>query len=206
MTPSTITELPDGWQCYPWPVGWGAGRISFERVGYALIPTHFLLAIRTPAMGDGALILDFVATNGTISASSIRGAGIDLTSHLAPVITAKTSDEWSQYAQWRIVHFLVDTDPNHGTPEAIAAIEKAVHPLLDELPLPQDRTRGKRHQITEAHLSEVVAVYQQATAQGEGPTRAVSNHFNVAHSTAAKWVMGARRRGLLAPTTPGVAP
>jgi hypothetical protein len=206
-----ITELPADWQAYPWPTGWDTGRLTFERIGYTLIPTRFLLAVRTPATGDGAVILDFAAKNGAASIAAIRGAGVDLTEHLVPVVTAKTSAEWSKYAQWRIVHFLVDTDPTHGDPDSIAAIEKEVRPLLDALQGShgtQTRSRnnsfGLRRRITNDHLNQVAAVYQQAADRGEGPTRAVANHFGVAHSTAAKWAGHARTRGLLAPTMKGL--
>lgn len=48
-------------------------------------------------------------------------------------------------------------------------------------------------------LSEVAAVYSQAVRQRDNPTDAVRAHWTVAHSTAAKWVMRARREKYLPP-------
>jgi len=64
---------------------------------------------------------------------------------------------------------------------------------------------GKRYRLTRAHLEDVAAVYREALENGAGPTRAVANHFDVSHSTAAKWVGKARRHGALRSTTKGVA-
>jgi hypothetical protein len=51
------------------------------------------------------------------------------------------------------------------------------------------------------HLREVARVYNQAS---EKPTQAVERALGpVAHSTAARWVVEARRRGFLPPTTRG---
>jgi hypothetical protein len=50
------------------------------------------------------------------------------------------------------------------------------------------------------HLREVAKVYEQAS---EKPTLAVEKAFVVPHSTAARWVVEARRRGFLLPTTRG---
>lgn len=61
----------------------------------------------------------------------------------------------------------------------------------------------RRFRITDRHLAQVADVYKRAASDGEGPTRAVANHFGVAHSTAAKWAGHARTRGFLAATAPG---
>jgi hypothetical protein len=44
---------------------------------------------------------------------------------------------------------------------------------------------------------EVAEVYRAAHGAGEFPTVAVSGHFEVSHSTAARWVVEARRAGHL---------
>lgn len=66
-------------------------------------------------------------------------------------------------------------------------------------PIPADTAPSKRrrNRITEEHLHLVAEVYRQADAKGEPPTRAVANHFDVSHSTAAKWVGHARKRALM---------
>lgn len=66
-----------------------------------------------------------------------------------------------------------------------------------ELAEPQQSPAGKRYRITGTHLTDVAAVYAKARENGQGPTRAVADHFEVAHSTAAKWVGQARKNGLL---------
>ncbi|MFR9796580.1 hypothetical protein ACL02U_11850 [Streptomyces sp. MS06] len=66
---------------------------------------------------------------------------------------------------------------------------------------PKQARAGKRYRITDAHLDEVASAYTKARKNGQGPTRAVADHFNVAHSTAAKWVGRARTAGLLPPWT-----
>jgi hypothetical protein len=49
-------------------------------------------------------------------------------------------------------------------------------------------------------LAEVAQVYRDALARRDHPTEAVSRHWTVAHSTAAKWVMRARSDGHLPPS------
>ncbi len=56
---------------------------------------------------------------------------------------------------------------------------------------------GRRNRITDEHLQAVVEVYRTADADGLPPTRTVSDRFEVPHSTAAKWVGHARKRGFL---------
>lgn len=58
----------------------------------------------------------------------------------------------------------------------------------DNLPLGRRRRR-----MTREHLEEVARVYRQAHADGQHPTAAVAEAFHVAHSTAADWVLKARR-------------
>jgi hypothetical protein len=55
----------------------------------------------------------------------------------------------------------------------------------------------RRNRVTAEHLVEVARVYREAWEVGEHPTIAVQNHFEVSHSTAARWVGKARRAGHL---------
>jgi hypothetical protein len=67
--------------------------------------------------------------------------------------------------------------------------------------LTHNRPRQDRR-TTDRHLREVAAVYRAATTK---PTKAVEDHWSpVSYSTAARWVMQARRRGFLPPTKSGV--
>lgn len=63
--------------------------------------------------------------------------------------------------------------------------------------------RGKRLQDDE--LRQVACVYRAALERGKPPTASVQDEFRVAYPTAGRWVMEARRRGFLPPTTRGVA-
>ncbi len=54
-------------------------------------------------------------------------------------------------------------------------------------------------------LLHVAGMYRLAQACGEPPTKAVEDRFNLARSTAGRWISMARRKGLLSPTTPGKA-
>lgn len=58
--------------------------------------------------------------------------------------------------------------------------------------------RARQHR----DLGEVASVYRSAK---RAPTKAVAEHFGVAHRTAALWVKQARDAGLLPATTPGRA-
>jgi hypothetical protein len=62
---------------------------------------------------------------------------------------------------------------------------------------------GRRNSVTGKHLGEVVRVYREAFAEGMPPTKAVAEQMGASHSTAARWVGMARKRGLLGPVSPG---
>lgn len=60
------------------------------------------------------------------------------------------------------------------------------------------RRRGGRPRIELDQLAEAAEVYDNALQRGDSaPTRSVAEHFGMARSTAAKWVMRAREEGLL---------
>jgi hypothetical protein len=67
----------------------------------------------------------------------------------------------------------------------------------------QPNPRRKRNRITDDFLKEVAHVYLVAERMGMPPTRDVASHFKAPHSTAAKWVGTARRKGFLPPVTAG---
>jgi hypothetical protein len=54
-------------------------------------------------------------------------------------------------------------------------------------------------------LEWVAVVYKLAHATKANPTKAVTEALGLPRSTAARWVMTARRKGLLGPTTEGKA-
>ncbi len=68
--------------------------------------------------------------------------------------------------------------------------------------LPKDITgRGP----TDEALRFVALAYRLAYALGEAPTKGVMERLKLPRSTAGRWVMRARERGYLGPTTPGAA-
>lgn len=70
-----------------------------------------------------------------------------------------------------------------------------------ELAKPTLAPIGRRYRITDAHLVDVANVYAKAHENGQPPTRAVADHFDTSHSTAANWIGLARKASLLPPWT-----
>jgi hypothetical protein len=62
---------------------------------------------------------------------------------------------------------------------------------------------GKR--LPDEILARAAEVYRNALRRGLGPTDAVALAFPISRSTAGRWIVEARRRGLLGPAIPGVA-
>jgi hypothetical protein len=63
--------------------------------------------------------------------------------------------------------------------------------------------RPRRAAVTTDLLEQVAHVYKVAAANGSSPTQAVAEALNLNRSTAGKWVVKARRAGLIPPTTQG---
>lgn len=78
--------------------------------------------------------------------------------------------------------------PGRSYSEWHAEVLQAAHTL------PLGRRRGR---ITREHLEEVARIYRAAWEKGLPPTTAVAEHFDRPHSTAADWVLRARRAGVL---------
>jgi hypothetical protein len=63
--------------------------------------------------------------------------------------------------------------------------------------------RRGRPDLGDDHYREVARVYREAWARGDrAPTVAVAEAFSIRKTTAAKWVVVARRRGYLGPAVP----
>jgi hypothetical protein len=69
--------------------------------------------------------------------------------------------------------------------------------------LASEPRRGGRKGHGDRHYAAVAEVYAIAWAGGGHPTKAVAEHWSVAKTTAAKWVLRARELGFLQPTTRG---
>lgn len=88
----------------------------------------------------------------------------------------------------------VAPDPDDVSPEAIAA-RRAIARTYSEA---RRRTRLK---VNDEHLAEVAELYRANI--DDGPWLAIRDRYGVAESTAARYVMLARKAGLLPPTEPG---
>ncbi|MFI1183242.1 hypothetical protein ACH4UT_27360 [Streptomyces sp. NPDC020799] len=82
--------------------------------------------------------------------------------------------------------------------------QELLAPLLEQMPGPPPTQKpGGRRSLTPEHLATVAEVYRTAHEQGQPPTKAVADHFDISHSTAAKWVGAARKQGALGPVRKG---
>lgn len=70
---------------------------------------------------------------------------------------------------------------------------------------PQELTGPKRPVLDDSHYQEVAKIYRLAVEQRRPPTQAVAANWTRHPSTAARWVMEARKRGHLGPTQQGKA-
>jgi hypothetical protein len=59
--------------------------------------------------------------------------------------------------------------------------------------------------LLDEDLERASNVYRDALSLGKNPTDTVAEKLHISRSTAGRWLVEARRRGLLGPTTPGVA-
>jgi hypothetical protein len=73
-------------------------------------------------------------------------------------------------------------------------VRRAVHKGVEVRLEPFER---KSNRVDEELMNEVARTYRHALSVGANPSKAVSVRFNVARSSAARWVTFARRRGYL---------
>jgi hypothetical protein len=85
-------------------------------------------------------------------------------------------------------------DSSHPEPEPF------MRALGEEVARPEP---GKR--LSDEWLKRVAAVYRDALSRGLPATDTVAEAFPISRSTAGRWVVEARRRGLLGPAVPGRA-
>lgn len=215
-------DPPEGWRFSATP-GWslddpdgGDFLPELIRVGHVLLPQRFYLAAGTPGMwpskgspfpgqDDFVVFLHFFVRHGELRLMEVRGAGIDLTKSLGALQGAVPARLWRQIAIREITEFLTSFDEAQGWPEEYFTPTRTdewtqtIHEYLAE----RQQTRSssdpvkRRNRITEEHLKQVSESYLTADALGLPPTKAVAQDFNTSHSTAAKWVGAARRKGLL---------
>ena len=86
----------------------------------------------------------------------------------------------------------------HG-PRGVVTYTPGAADLTEGAKLARPRTRPTDRRISDEHLQTVANIY---SAHEEGkPTQAVADELFATYSTAARWVMEARRRGFLPPAT-----
>jgi hypothetical protein len=91
----------------------------------------------------------------------------------------------------------------HYVDEVIAAAIKKFE-VREKLPLVWNGSRGRR--VTLEQLEEVAVIYRDAVNAKRPPLREIEHRLGVARSTAGRYVVQARREGLIgAPPRPGVA-
>jgi hypothetical protein len=93
---------------------------------------------------------------------------------------------------------LTETSFEPGTLEFFGSFNDFVTP---EPPL--TLSRPERRALSDEWYAEVAATYRAAAARGLKPRTAIAQAAGVSTDLAGRWVYEARKRGLLAPTTPG---
>jgi hypothetical protein len=202
---NTKTEPPPHWHTSAWPSDWDFDHSrrtepNLKQVGYVLLPElfHLIIAPDDPAGEDGpAVIVTYCVDDGKVFTSGISGSA-DVAELITRIGEVFPIDQWKSYAVSLMLKFLTSEEERAKTPPM------PTRPPLRASELHQSKNQGagtrhvgKRHRITDGHLEEVSKVYRAADLVGKPPTRAVAEHFGVAHSTAAKWVGTARRNGKL---------
>lgn len=208
---STQTGLPPHWHASVWPEGWDFDRDYYpdpdlQQVGYVLLPRRFHMILHWPELDDGrsehggALIVGFEVIEGNLEVRELFGVDMDIEKWIEYFIKEFPPDRWKSFAVAEITAFLGgDEKRKEAATRASTAGKKGVDLRKLKHPDASRKEGRKRHRITRKHLEEVASVYLGAANQGNPPTMAVAEHFDVAHSTAAKWVGKARASGILEP-------
>ncbi|MDT0568901.1 hypothetical protein RM704_15720 [Streptomyces sp. DSM 3412] len=216
-----IPELPELMQ---------VGTVLLPEFFHLAVGTKGMWAEGWPDEDDFALFLHFHVFDGELTLNEARSAGMDLPVAYEKFRKIVPTRRWKPMAVALMTRYLADfmeeggrpdadMEPAHG-PRSVAAYENrpsAAMRWIDKLQTqaaeayavardqpPPAQTKRKRNRITDEFLYEVAQVYLSADKFGLPPTREVANRFDAPHSTAAKWVASARRKGFLPP--PGVRP
>jgi hypothetical protein len=197
-----------------WPEGWNFEKDHYpepnlKRFGYVLLPERFQMAVHWPELDDGrsehggVLVVSFEVLDDDIEVRELFGVDVDLGAWVGHFVREFPPDKWKPFAVAEMAKFFAIYEGREAIPienfeyRAAVVARKGVD-LRKKVPSEGAATEGrKRHRITEKHLKEVVRVYTEAVEAGAPPTKAVAELFGVAHSTAAKWVGTARRKGML---------
>lgn len=208
-------SLPPHWTGDVWPSAWPLEvldddqdfpELDLRRVGNVLLPHEFFLVLHAPDMGDDGvvtrgLIVTFEVVDGEIRLVTIHGSGLDVAQWLDYLADHFPVSAWKSYAKSKMAWVLAQDEVRARVPSLSLATSESAQVRTRSAPAQAASgggARGRtRHRITDTHLKEVSRIYSDAVSAGDPPTRAVADAFEVAHSTAAKWVGAARRNGLL---------
>ncbi|MEU0809546.1 hypothetical protein [Streptomyces sp. NPDC005970] len=210
---STQTGLPPHWHASVWPEGWDFERDHYpdpdlQQVGYVLLPKRFHMVVHWPELEDGrsehggALIVVFEVFEGDVEVRELFGVDMDIGKWIEHFVKEFPPDRWKPFAVAEITGFLGgDEKRKEAATRAAASGKKGVDLRKLKHADAAGKEGRKRHRITKKHLEEVAYIYRDAASHGRPPTLAVAEHFDVAHSTAAKWVGKARANGMLDPVS-----
>ncbi|MFJ6235082.1 hypothetical protein ACIQH0_13350 [Streptomyces griseus] len=200
-------RLPTPWRSYVWPKGWSYDigempELNLRQVGYGLLPERFVLALTKPEWDVSppgvtrGVLMSFRVMEEKVTVENVQAANVDLEDWLETVLSIKTWADWKAYAISEMARWLVEANRS-GMPDLLATSAEGAPLMVEAKQTAPRQPGGKRYKITEQHLRDVVVIYTGAVERGEPPTKSVAEAFDVAHSTAAKWVGAARRNGLL---------
>ncbi|MFD6684184.1 hypothetical protein, partial [Micromonospora parva] len=145
-----------------------------------------------------SVVMGFDVVEGEVELREIYGVEIDLTLWMSHLVENFPPSGWKPFAITEMLRFLSIEEVRQQTTEAPPAPTKRTGEKVQVKHAGGAQgSGGKRHRITDEHLEEVARVYGEALRAGIPPTREVSDVFEVSHSTAAKWVGAARRKGML---------
>ncbi|MET9413266.1 hypothetical protein ABZY03_03540 [Streptomyces klenkii] len=205
-------DTPEGWDYLAVP-GWPYDRFQSDPPIVDLgdnfkVPSHFT-GIATEKRSGMTIALCFHAAPGRVmNLAAVMGAD-ELTFPLELATKTCSVLKWKYVAAMQLVNeeAAATADGTWKRSEEQSALTTAqrqerarelLAPLLDQMPGPPLAQKpGGRRSLTSDHLAAVAEVYSTAHEQGRPPTMAVAEHFEVSHSTAAKWVGTARKQGLL---------
>lgn len=202
--------LPPHWIGDTWPSAWASSdldgedgdlpELDLQRVGNVFLPREFFLVLSDGEDDEpSGLIITFEAANGELYLRTIQSSNTDIGEWMNRTASQFPMSAWKSYAKSKMVWVLSQDEVRSRMPNLINRDGVPARPRQASLGADSgtSSSRRTRHRITEEHLKEVVRIYSEASERGEAPTRTVAEVFDVAHSTAAKWVGTARRNGLL---------
>ncbi|WP_152648660.1 hypothetical protein [Streptacidiphilus anmyonensis] len=229
MDPSLVAPPGWRFAAYPWFAMDEVDELpKLVQVGPVLLPQFFHFTIGTEGMWDTKQPIgdrDFVLyanlqiLEGTVRMQSAQCFGDDIASAFSKAMTVLPADRWIPTAIHFITQYLVEfvnqghvpdlpynlwdvsALGSHDNPKsAVEWQEKLRGEAAEAYAAARNApTPGRRRRITDEFLREVARVYMLEDEAGFPPTRAVADHFKAPHSTAAKWVGAARRKGLIPP-------